>query len=109
MDEDGYIGKEELRAVVTCLLHDGSGPLITEGDAVRAVPNIEELFDVIDNNPKDGRIDLEEFKIFYDTILLPSTSRTSTAHMSVVSARSHAPSSRMSTAEGSIPAEDGSA
>lgn len=80
MDEDGSIGKEELRAVLNLLLHDGAGPLLIEnnsgGSRVMNMPNIDELFDVIDSN-RDGNIDYNEFKTFYDTILLPSTSRLS--------------------------------
>ncbi len=76
MDEDGYITKDELRAVVACLLHDNGRPLLTSGDEVLSIIHVEELFDVIDKNPKDGRIDLEEFQDFYETVILPSSVRS---------------------------------
>jgi Ca2+-binding EF-hand superfamily protein len=96
LDEDGSISRDELRAVIACLFHDGSplNPLVDDhssaaaaataaaaggganttagsGGLVSAI-NVENLFDLIDNNPKDGRIDIDEFKVFYHTILLPS-------------------------------------
>lgn len=74
LNEDGFIDMDELRAVVACLVHDGSGPLLPDG-VVAHLPNVEELFDVIDTNPRDGRIDLDEFKQFYHTVLLPTVSR----------------------------------
>lgn len=74
LNEDGFIDVDELRAVVACLVHDGTGPLLPDG-VVAHLPNVEELFEVIDTNPRDGRIDLEEFKQFYHTVLLPTVSR----------------------------------
>lgn len=74
LNEDGYIDVDELRAVVACLLQDSTAPLLPHGVAI-PIPSVEELFDVIDNNPKDGRIDLEEFKQFYHTVLLPTMSK----------------------------------
>ena len=74
LNEDGYIDVDELRAVVACLVHDGTGPLLPNG-VVAQLPNVEELFEVIDTNPRDGRIDIDEFKQFYHTVLLPTVSR----------------------------------
>ena len=74
LNEDGYIDVDELRAVVACLVHDGSNPLLPNS-LMSQLPNVEELFEVIDTNPKDGRIDLDEFKQFYHTVLLPTVSR----------------------------------
>lgn len=74
LNEDGFIDVDELRAVVACLVHDSSGPLLPDG-VVAHLPNVEELFDVIDTNPRDGRIDLDEFTQFYHTVLLPTVSR----------------------------------
>ena len=65
---------DELRAVVACLVHDGTDPLLPDGVGAY-LPNVEELFDVIDTNPRDGLINLEEFKQFYHTVLLPTVSR----------------------------------
>ena len=76
LDEDGHITKDELRAVVACLLHESGRPLLAVGDEVLPVPHVEELFDVIDSNPKDGRIDLEEFQNFYENVILPSSVRS---------------------------------
>jgi Ca2+-binding EF-hand superfamily protein len=85
LNEDGFIDVEELRAVVACLLHDGSGPLLPEGLLV-SLTSVEELFDVIDCNPKDGKIDIEEFKNFYHTVLLPTVSRrVSSVHPNIIS------------------------
>jgi Ca2+-binding EF-hand superfamily protein len=73
LDDDGFISREELRAVVACLFHDG-GPVLEGGENLVTPINVEDLFDLIDNNPKDGRIDIGEFTTFYHTILLPSAS-----------------------------------
>lgn len=78
VDEDGFISRYEMTAVVSCLFDDG----------LESTRHVDELFDAIDINPKDNRIDLEEFKLFYNTVLLPSTigkSRTSSMKSSVAS------------------------
>lgn len=72
VDDNGFIGENELELVVNCLLHDGAGPLLVNTDGDVNAPNIHEMFEAIDTN-KDGRIDFEEFKAFYNTVLLTST------------------------------------
>jgi calcium-dependent protein kinase len=82
LNEDGFIDVDELRAVVACLVHDGSDPLLPNGVSMAQLPNVEELFEVIDINPRDGRIDIDEFKQFYHTVLLPTvSSKVSTARV----------------------------
>lgn len=76
VDEDGYIGESELELVVGCLLHDGAGPLLVTSDHDVNTPNIEEMFNLIDTN-HDGRIDFEEFREFYNAVLLPSSRQSS--------------------------------
>lgn len=76
VDEDGYIGESELELVVGCLLHDGAGPLLVNSDHDVNAPNIEEMFNLIDTN-HDGRIDFEEFREFYNAVLLPSSRQSS--------------------------------
>lgn len=71
IDEDGFIGKEELELVIGCLLHDGAGLLVIDENDVNAL-NVDEIFSAIDTN-YDGRIDLMEFRVFYETMLLPSS------------------------------------
>ena len=63
IDEDGFITRYEMTAVVSCLFDDG----------MESIRHVDELFDAIDINPKDNRIDLAEFKLFYNTVLLPTT------------------------------------
>jgi hypothetical protein len=72
VDDNGYIGENELELVVNCLLHDGAGPLLINTDGDVNTPNIQEMFHAIDTN-NDGMIDFEEFKAFYNTVLLTST------------------------------------
>jgi Ca2+-binding EF-hand superfamily protein len=76
VDEDGFIGESELELVVGCLLHDGAGPLLVTSDHDVNAPNIEEMFQLIDTN-HDGRIDFEEFREFYNAVLLPSSRQSS--------------------------------
>jgi Ca2+-binding EF-hand superfamily protein len=71
IDEDGFIGKEELELVIGCLLHDGTGLLVIDENDVNTL-HIDEIFCTIDTNG-DGQIDLTEFKVFYETVLLPSS------------------------------------
>jgi Ca2+-binding EF-hand superfamily protein len=72
VDGDGLIGENELELVLNCLLHDGAGPLLVNRDGDVNTVNIRETFFEIDTN-NDGMIDFEEFKTFYNTVLLPST------------------------------------
>jgi Ca2+-binding EF-hand superfamily protein len=139
LDEDGSISRAELRAVIACLFHDGS-PFhalvddsfsavaldVTAGSAARkggsgdlvSSINVENLFDLIDNNPKDGRIDIDEFKVFYHTILLPSATVRSVQHLGSSRSISGAPlqaaavsvapeMAATATAEGLPPCGDG--
>jgi serine/threonine protein kinase len=76
VDEDGFIGENELELVVGCLLHDGAGPLLVTSDQEVNTVNIEEMFQIIDTN-HDGRIDFEEFREFYNAVLLPSSRQSS--------------------------------
>ena len=73
--ELGFIDKEELRTVVACILQDQA-----EGDVENNVGsmsfNVEDLFDIIDVK-KNGRIDYEEFKQFYEAVLTNTNTRRS--------------------------------
>ena len=75
IDEDGYIGKEELELVIGCLLHDGTGLLVIDENDVNSM-HVEEIFLAIDTN-RDGRIDIDEFRTFYEAVLLPSSRQQS--------------------------------
>jgi Ca2+-binding EF-hand superfamily protein len=76
VDEDGFIGENELELVVGCLLNDGAGPLLVTSDHDVNTVNIEEMFQIIDTN-HDGRIDFDEFREFYNAVLLPSSRQSS--------------------------------
>lgn len=77
INETGYINLEELKVAVACLLQDESTPLLVTGlDGTTTTSSIEELFSAIDVS-KDGRIDFDEFKTFYETVLVYSTTRRS--------------------------------
>lgn len=75
MKETGYIDLEELKLVVGCLMVDEINDLNSLealDNHPASVKNIEYLFNTIDL-AKNGRIDFDEFKIFYNTIMLTST------------------------------------
>lgn len=76
VNEDGYISLDEMRAVVACLLHDSTTSSVVPYGVAIPMPSVEEMFNTMDNDPKDGRVDLREFKKFYDTVLLPNMSRS---------------------------------
>ena len=61
------------------------------------MPSIEEMFSLIDSDPMDGRINLYEFKRFYDAVLASSRSKSGTAEASTRMISSH-----HSTSAGSI-------
>jgi serine/threonine protein kinase len=79
INDYGYIGMDELTLVVGCLMQDDTLPLSSEwlsqseGDSSR---NIKDLFDSIDIN-RDGKIDFEEFRSFYEAVLTHSLTRRS--------------------------------
>lgn len=79
IDEDGYIGVDELELVIHCFLHDGVGPLLVTSDTDVNSYNVQEMFQHIDTN-NDGRIDFNEFKDFYIAVLLPSSIQPSSIH-----------------------------
>jgi serine/threonine protein kinase/Ca2+-binding EF-hand superfamily protein len=85
INDCGYIGMDELTLVVGCLMQDDTLPLPSEwlsqsdnGCESSAVSsrNIKDLFDSIDTN-RDGRIDFEEFRSFYEAVLTNSLTRRS--------------------------------
>ena len=78
LNDCGYIGMDELTIVVGCLLQDDTRPISLNASEWNGPVNynIEELFHTIDLN-HDGKIDFDEFKTFYETILLHSTTRPS--------------------------------
>ena len=61
VDNDGYISKSGLKLIVPCVLQENSMSL--------PLPTIEAMFDAIDRDG-NGKIDLAEFKSFYNTVLL---------------------------------------
>lgn len=63
--------------MIGCLLHDGTGLLVIDENDVNSL-HIDEIFAAIDTN-RDGRIDMSEFKVFYETVLLPSSRHSSAA------------------------------
>lgn len=87
INDRGYIGIEELRLVVGCLMQDDTLPLgclsseWSQTDEVGpnngfSNRNIEDLFNSIDVNG-DGRIDFEEFQSFYEAVLANSMTKRS--------------------------------
>jgi len=75
IEEKGYITKEELKIVMGCLLQDEFYvPLIAQMD--KSGHNIDEVFSAMDMS-SDGKIDFEEFKMFYNTVLHYSITRAS--------------------------------
>jgi serine/threonine protein kinase/Ca2+-binding EF-hand superfamily protein len=88
INDYGYIGMEELKLVVGCLMQDDSLPMSCissewslgspEEVAKNGISNqnIEDLFHSIDVN-QDGKIDFEEFQSFYDAVLSHSLTRRS--------------------------------
>jgi hypothetical protein len=79
INESGFIDLEELKVAVAFLLEEESLPMgMMGGDATStsATSSVEDLFAAIDV-AKDGRIDFEEFKVFYETVLVYSTTRRS--------------------------------
>ena len=80
INEVGYIDLEELKVAAAFLLEEESLPAgIVVGDSATttsAASSIEDLFAAIDVG-KDGRIDFEEFRVFYETVLIYSTTRRS--------------------------------
>ena len=73
--ETGFIDKEELRTVVACILHDQAESDL-ENNLGGMNFNVEDLFDIIDVK-KNGRIDYEEFKQFYEAVLTNTNTRRS--------------------------------
>jgi hypothetical protein len=79
----GYIDLEELKLIVGCLLVDeikstatapengGAGAETTAAGAI-TVKHIEDLFHTIDQDGT-GKIDFEEFNVFFETILRSPT------------------------------------
>ena len=70
LDEDGYLSYEEFKWMVVCLLHDstateGGTPAITTGISTQMV---DEAFHCMDDN-SDMRVDFEEFKRFYHSLV----------------------------------------
>lgn len=73
--ETGFIDKEELRTVVACILQDQAENDL-ENNMGSMSFNVEDLFDIIDVK-KNGRIDYEEFKQFYQAVLTNTNTRRS--------------------------------
>ena len=73
--ETGFIDKEELRTVVACILQD-QAEIDMENNMGSMSFNVEDLFDIIDVK-KNGRIDYEEFKQFYEAVLTNTNTRRS--------------------------------
>lgn len=81
VNHTGVIDQEELKLAVSCLFADeqqklaAAGKLDTSSPHFQvSVPDIQALFEAIDTG-KTGTIDYEEFKAFYNTVLITSTTR----------------------------------
>mmetsp|Transcript_3838 Transcript_3838/g.5968 ORF Transcript_3838/g.5968 Transcript_3838/m.5968 type:complete len:729 (+) Transcript_3838:136-2322(+) len=82
INETGYIDLEELKLVVACLLQtctvDAASYGVTDNsERDTSIPDIEALFEAMDTG-KTGRINFEQFKTFYDTVLHHTTLRANT-------------------------------
>mmetsp|Transcript_22186 Transcript_22186/g.32284 ORF Transcript_22186/g.32284 Transcript_22186/m.32284 type:complete len:633 (+) Transcript_22186:58-1956(+) len=72
IDGTGSINIHELALVLSCIVADESNPLYMDASQLEPTSeDIQHLFDVIDTN-KTGTIDFEEFKAFYETVLINS-------------------------------------
>jgi hypothetical protein len=83
----GYIDPEELKLAVSCLFADEQQKLAATGQLNSSsphfqvsVPDIQALFEAIDTG-KTGTIDYEEFKAFYNAVLINSTTRNEKSDM----------------------------
>jgi len=79
INDTGYIDLEELKMVVACLLQASpveAAPRDVLGisENKTSIPDIEALFEAMDTE-KSGRIDFQQFKTFYDTVLHHTTLR----------------------------------
>eukprot|EP00602_Paraphysomonas_sp_CaronLab_P002997 CAMPEP_0185032234 /NCGR_PEP_ID=MMETSP1103-20130426/20169_1 /TAXON_ID=36769 /ORGANISM="Paraphysomonas bandaiensis, Strain Caron Lab Isolate" /LENGTH=586 /DNA_ID=CAMNT_0027568055 /DNA_START=54 /DNA_END=1814 /DNA_ORIENTATION=+ len=72
INETGYIDLEELKLAVGCIFLDENNPLFHGTD--KTAIDVEALFHTIDT-AKNGRITFDEFKNFYDAVLIQSTKR----------------------------------
>lgn len=72
LKENDYIDLEELRAVASCLLQ--STPPVGAPEDVEEFSSelLEALFDEMDATTRDGKISLEEFKLFYNLCMRSS-------------------------------------
>ena len=76
LKENNYIDLEELQAVSTCLLTDVSAAqrATDVADLTMTAEVLQALFDEIDTSPRDGKIYLEEFRVFYDVCMRSNVS-----------------------------------
>jgi serine/threonine protein kinase len=94
LKENSYIDLEELQAVTTCLLTDVSSAAAGQ-DLTLTAEVLQALFDEIDSEPRDGRIGLEEFRVFYDLCMRSNMSTSNvlfTTSSSAASGRDRAAS-----------------
>jgi len=69
--ESGYIDLEDIKLVVGCLLAEDIQNQSNQGEPI-TVKNVEELFHTIDQE-KRGKINFEEFQVFFNTVLRSTT------------------------------------
>ena len=87
IDQDGFLSRQELRYGITSLMYNNRTEAEcnkTDTEAVTAAVtakicpgvdvDIDEVFSIIDTRG-DGKIDREEFRAFFDVVILPSTMR----------------------------------
>ncbi len=74
VNDEGFISKSGLKLIVPCVLQESSMSL--------PLPTVEAMFDAIDTDG-NGKIDLAEFKTFYNTVLLNTRGTSSVQSINV--------------------------